>query len=114
MFLNIKKKEKNKKVFKYYCLLDNFFDFTKAQSFFVISLGATGLSPKTSSTVSVRPLKFMQYPPNAFLTAKYITLFYWWLPAYKQNNSYITYIIYEKLHFFADIFNSFANCGSCC
>ena len=39
--------------------------FTYAQSFFVMSLGLTGLLPKTASIVSVHPLKLMEYPPNA-------------------------------------------------
>jgi len=34
--------------------------FTYAQSFFVMSLGLTGLLPKTASIVSVHPLKLME------------------------------------------------------
>ncbi len=34
--------------------------FTYAQSFLVMSLGLTGLLPKTDSTVSVHPLKLME------------------------------------------------------
>jgi hypothetical protein len=33
--------------------------FTKAQSFFVMSLGLTGLSPKTASMLWVHPLKLI-------------------------------------------------------
>jgi len=46
-------------------LLASFFDFMKVQIFLVISLGATGLLPKTCSTVSVRPAKLIAYPPKA-------------------------------------------------
>jgi len=46
-------------------LLASFFDLMKVQIFFVISLGATGLLPKTCSTVSVRPAKLIAYPPKA-------------------------------------------------
>ena len=47
-------------------LLASFFDLMKVQIFLVISLGATGLLPKTCSTVSVRPAKLIAYPPKAF------------------------------------------------
>ncbi len=47
-------------------LFDNRFAFTKAQIFLVISLGAIGFLPNTSSTVSFRPEKLIAYPPNAF------------------------------------------------
>jgi len=46
-------------------LLASFFDLMKVQIFLVISLGATGLLPKTCSTVSVRPAKLIAYPPKA-------------------------------------------------
>ncbi len=47
-------------------MLASFFDLMKVQIFLVISLGATGLFPKTCSTVSVRPAKLIAYPPKAF------------------------------------------------
>ena len=49
----------------WFYLLERLFDLTKFQIFLVISLGAIGFLPNTCSTVSVRPVKSIAYPPKA-------------------------------------------------
>lgn len=51
-----------------------FFRLTYPQSFFVISEGPIGAEPMTDSSVSLQPLKLIEYPPKAgFFVAIFVS-----------------------------------------
>ncbi|MCE2506951.1 MAG: hypothetical protein J4F36_10925 [Nitrosopumilaceae archaeon] len=56
-------------------MLDSCFDFTNAQIFLVISLGAIGFLPKICSAVSFLPAKLIAYPPKVFFFVGLALLF---------------------------------------